>query len=197
MTAAPPAAASVPPTGQPPQAPPGAPSAADPPQAPPGAPADETGRLNHELSFLRQEHQQLKMQIQQFEYMNHVLRYAPAANPIHNPDWSQHRNPEDGSLYYFNKKTNESVWDKPIDFNPQLLAKPGSNQKGPRGANLFVVRKLRCFFFSVLLCARSFSAFFAYARCPSASFASARSVSTTDAASLAGVMSTTHSQMRI
>ena len=50
-------------------------------------------------------------------------------------------------MYYFNSETNESVWEKPFDFNPGMRAVfPGTGapqQKGPPGANLFVVRKLR------------------------------------------------------
>jgi len=119
------------------------PAGAPPAGAPPPAEGDETSKLNQELGFLRGEHQHLKMQIHQLEHLNHLMRVAPNPNPVHNPDWSQHRNPDDGSLYYFNKTTNESVWDKPADFNPQLINRANANSKGPRGANLFVVRKLR------------------------------------------------------
>jgi len=56
--------------------------------------------------------------------------------------------PEDGvTKYYFNKETQESVWEKPADFNPGSAGASrggaGAGTKGPPGANLFVVRKLR------------------------------------------------------
>eukprot|EP00658_Telonema_sp_P-2_P050737 TRINITY_DN3876_c0_g1_i7.p1 TRINITY_DN3876_c0_g1~~TRINITY_DN3876_c0_g1_i7.p1 ORF type:complete len:150 (+),score=34.49 TRINITY_DN3876_c0_g1_i7:151-600(+) len=65
----------------------------------------------------------------------------------HNPAWSEHP-AGDGTVYYYNSETSESVWEKPVDFNPSMgkAAIPGMigpQTKGPPGANLFLVRKLR------------------------------------------------------
>ena len=69
------------------------------------------------------------MQIGQFETLNAQLRAASSRRPVpsgvHNPAWSEHRNPEDNSVYYFNSETNESVWDRPADFNPHVKAATG------------------------------------------------------------------------
>ena len=72
---------------------------------------------------------------------------APAVP--HNPDWSEQVNPENGQRYFWNARTGESTYTRPPDFNPQgARAAAGgmgqlTQQKGPAGANLFIVRKMR------------------------------------------------------
>lgn len=56
----------------------------------------------------------------------------------HDPAWTEQTNPENGMTYYWNSRTGESVYERPADYNPPL-----PNRKGPVGANLFVVRKMR------------------------------------------------------
>ena len=71
---------------------------------------------------------------------------VPAPKP-HNPAWTEQVNPENSQKYYWNSQTGESTYSRPADYNPP----PGSRvdtggepqQKGPPGANLFVVRKMR------------------------------------------------------
>ena len=50
----------------------------------------------------------------------HVPR-VPAEAPSQKPIqvWSQHQTPE-GKLYYYNSITRQSVWEKPVDFMPNL-----------------------------------------------------------------------------
>lgn len=113
---------------------------------------DEATMLSGELNWLRNENSNLQRQLYNLQMEQTRLKAAPplAAAPVvgggpqkHNPSWSEHTNPADGSKYYYNKDTGESVWERPLDFNPASLTRPGSVQKGPPGSNLFVVRKLR------------------------------------------------------
>jgi len=73
----------------------------------------------------------------------------PAARPAHNPAWSEQVNPENGHTYYWNNSTCESTYTRPADYNPPTTASNGTGStaaqgsKGPPGANLFVVRKMR------------------------------------------------------
>ena len=75
---------------------------------------------------------------------------APAAPPaVHNQAWTEQVNPENGQTYYWNSKTSESTYVRPHDFNPGAANSSASantalpQTKGPPGANLFVVRKMR------------------------------------------------------
>jgi len=75
----------------------------------------------------------------------------------HNAQWTEQVNPENGGTYYWNQVTGESTWTRPADYNPPAAGggapRPagggggggggGPNTKGPAGANLFVVRKMR------------------------------------------------------
>ncbi|KAL3905437.1 MAG: hypothetical protein SGPRY_010909, partial [Prymnesium sp.] len=60
--------------------------------------------------------------------------------------WGEHYT-ADGHLYYYNQQTGASSWEKPADYQPKrsggIGAGIGGKQKGPPGANLFVVRKMR------------------------------------------------------
>jgi len=114
-------------------------------------PPDEFQMLSYDLHMLRGENQNLRGQLDNLTRENARLKVEPPAAGVaalavrgaHNPAWSEHSAP-DGSRYYFNKDTQESVWDRPLDFNPQATRQAGGTvQKGPSGANLFVVRKLR------------------------------------------------------
>jgi hypothetical protein len=69
----------------------------------------------------------------------------PKNRPPHDPSWEVHTNPTNGVSYYFNKRTQVSSYDKPADYNPRPKPEipPELNVKGPPGANLFVVRKMR------------------------------------------------------
>ena len=55
--------------------------------------------------------------------------------------WSEHKAP-DGKVYFYNKVTRQSIWEKPKDFElvmplPANLAGPsGSNVTGPPGPNM-------------------------------------------------------------
>ena len=76
-------------------------------------------------------------------------RPAAAAAPavVHNQAWTEQKNPENGVTYYWNKDTGESTYTRPHDFNPGAASATSSlslpNTKGPAGANLFVVRRMR------------------------------------------------------
>jgi len=110
---------------------------------------NEEAHLQGELGWLRNENSNLQRQL--YNLQQEQTRLKAAGPPpgmggarAHNPSWSEHTNPQDGSKYYYNKDTGESVWERPHDFNPGAMApRGGSVQKGPPGSNLFVVRKLR------------------------------------------------------
>jgi|TARA_B100000513_G_scaffold172258_1_gene88321 hypothetical protein len=73
----------------------------------------------------------------------------------HNPAWTAQINPENGLVYYWNQTSGESTYTRPPDCNPstsgvadgantlQISGGSGSSCKGPPGANLFIVRKMR------------------------------------------------------
>jgi len=75
---------------------------------------------------------------------------GPARQPAPSPQasvWTEHTNPENGQAYWWNYVTGESTYTRPDGFQP---ANSGSatavglpQTKGPPGANLFVVRKMR------------------------------------------------------
>eukprot|EP00301_Raphidiophrys_heterophryoidea_P007730 c12954_g1_i2.p1 GENE.c12954_g1_i2~~c12954_g1_i2.p1 ORF type:complete len:192 (+),score=40.98 c12954_g1_i2:47-622(+) len=112
-----------------------------------------------EVAMLRQRVAQLEIQVQQLTQINQHLQQqvlashigsaalltgalAGASGRTHNPAWTEHV--ADGKTYFYNSKTGQSVWERPSDYNPDLGAMPQqSGPKGPPGANLFVLRKLR------------------------------------------------------
>ena len=108
----------------------------------------QNATLQHQLAQLQQQHQSLMQHQQQMGNPYGAPRPAAPAAP-HNPTWTEQTNPENGQVYYWNSATGESTYSKPADFNPPsaagaaALGQPMSNQKGPPGANLFVVRKMR------------------------------------------------------
>uniref|UniRef100_A0A6T7R1G6 Uncharacterized protein n=2 Tax=Phaeocystis antarctica TaxID=33657 RepID=A0A6T7R1G6_9EUKA len=87
---------------------------------------------------MQQHHQQMQQQQQQQQQQ---------------AQWTEQVNPENGGTYYWNQVTGESTWTRPADYNPPVAGggalRPaggcgeGPNTKGPHGANLFVVRKMR------------------------------------------------------
>lgn len=68
---------------------------------------------------------------------------------MHNQAWTEQINPENNQTYYWNSQTGESTYVRPHDFNPGAASASASTtndlpqKKGPPGANLFVVRKMR------------------------------------------------------
>jgi len=69
---------------------------------------------------------------------------APAMPQQQSP-WTEHLTPE-GHTYYYNTMTGASSWERPPDYQGKARSAPpggGTKQKGPPGANLFVVRKMR------------------------------------------------------
>jgi len=101
-------------------------------------------------------HQQMQMQAHHQQMQQQQPQQAPAA--AHNAQWTEQVNPENGGTYYWNQVTGESTWTRPADYNPSAAGggapRPaggggggggggGPNTKGPPGANLFVVRKMR------------------------------------------------------
>lgn len=95
---------------------------------------------------------------QQQQYaMQHQQQQRPAAAPnpmpaAHTSAWSEQINPENGAVYYWNATTGESTYTRPAEFNPPAgggaaaagaVGPDGTTLKGPPGANLFIVRKMR------------------------------------------------------
>jgi len=72
--------------------------------------------MRGEAQFLRQENQRLQMECAKMRHENLML-----AGGRHNPQWSEHMNPQDGSVYFFNMATGESIWERPADYNPPHL----------------------------------------------------------------------------
>lgn len=76
-----------------------------------------------------------------------VGQHIQGPPPRHNPAWSEQTDPESGAKYYWNNATNESTYTRPADYNPGVLGLSTiggiTGRKGPPGANLFVVRKMR------------------------------------------------------
>mmetsp|Transcript_23980 Transcript_23980/g.73443 ORF Transcript_23980/g.73443 Transcript_23980/m.73443 type:complete len:238 (+) Transcript_23980:130-843(+) len=70
-----------------------------------------------------------------------------SASTSHSSAWTEQMHPENGHVYYWNSVTGESTYTRPADYQP---AEGGTGTavglpqtKGPPGANLFVVRKMR------------------------------------------------------
>lgn len=116
---------------------------------PPGAPggaasASEEEALQQEMAWLQQQNSSLQKQLSGLQQQHMALSTGqpmPALAPVrapHDPSWTEQTNPENGTTYYWNSRTGESVYERPADYNPPLAQK-----KGPVGANLFVVRKMR------------------------------------------------------
>merc|ERR1712166_285558 len=157
MGGPPPGMCGPPPGGMAP--PGGAPGMAPPPSGAP--PAQDLNQLRGEANWLRQENAKMKAHLGQLQ-QEHQMLIATKGAP-HNPAWSQHASPE-GVPYWFNQQSGQSSWEKPFDFNPAGgvpgVAQPagggmamagggmatagtttgGTGQKGPPGANLFVVK---------------------------------------------------------
>jgi hypothetical protein len=117
---------------------------------PPGAPggASEEEALQQEMTWLQQQNATLQRQLSMLQQQHMALStgqpmpvvpaVVPPVRAPHDPAWTEQTNPENGSTYYWNSRTGESVYERPADYNPPLAQK-----KGPVGANLFVVRKMR------------------------------------------------------
>ena len=105
--------------------------------------------LQTQLAQLQQQHQALTAAAQQAQHHQQLQAPAPAPTPSlrHNQAWTEQVNPENNTTYYWNSQTGESTYTRPADFNPgaaNASASVGGPQtKGPPGANLFVVRKMR------------------------------------------------------
>tara|TARA_B110001452_G_scaffold26873_1_gene21085 strand:+ start:1306 stop:2007 length:702 start_codon:yes stop_codon:yes gene_type:complete len=120
-------------------------------------------QLHNQLAQLQQQHGQLTQQrvaaqhqhaaaaaAAQQQHAQHYQQPQPAAAPArpaaaapHNPQWTEQTNPDNGQVYYWNSVTGESTWTRPADYNPGAGGAAGPGQKGPPGANLFIVRKMR------------------------------------------------------
>ena len=109
--------------------------------------------MQHEVAWLKSQIPMLQQQLLGLQQQHAQLSQpsaAPAPVPApkpHNPAWTEQVNPENSQKYYWNSQTGESTYSRPADYSPP----PGSRvdtggepqQKGPPGANLFVVRKMR------------------------------------------------------
>jgi len=79
---------------------------------------------------------------------NEGVASGPAGGP-HAAAWTEQIHPENGATYYWNSVTGESTYTKPEGFRPggggggNATAVGVPQTKGPPGANLFVVRKMR------------------------------------------------------
>ena len=135
--------------------------AAPPAEAAPPEPAEAAAnggdpaeaQMQHEVAWLKSQIPMLQQQLLGLQQQHAQLSQpsaAPAPVPApkpHNPAWTEQVNPENSQKYYWNSQTGESTYSRPADYNPP----PGSRvdtggepqQKGPPGANLFVVRKMR------------------------------------------------------
>jgi len=141
------------------------------PPAKPALPAGaEEASLASEAAWLRQQNSALQTQLAQLQQQHAALSAAaaaaaaaaqqqarapapaPAPAPVqvkHNQAWTEQLNPENGETYYWNSSTGESTYIRPHDFNPGAANAEMSSTntlpqtKGPPGANLFVVRKMR------------------------------------------------------
>lgn len=72
--------------------------------------------MRGERDFLRAENARLHGECAKRRHENLTL-----AGGRHNPQWSEHMNPQDHSVYFYNMATGESVWERPADYNPPHL----------------------------------------------------------------------------
>jgi len=102
---------------------------------------------HHAAAAAHHQHMQMQAHHQQMQ-----AQQAPAAPQPHNSQWTEQISPENGGTYYWNQVTGESTWTRPADYNPPAAGGArsggggggsGPQTKGPHGANLFVVRKMR------------------------------------------------------
>ena len=114
-----------------------------------GDPAE--AQMQHEVAWLKSQIPMLQQQLLGLQQQHQQLS-QPSAAPVpapkpHNPAWTEQVNPENSQKYYWNSQTGESTYSRPADYNPPPGSRPmgerGPSQKGPPGANLFVVRKMR------------------------------------------------------
>ena len=133
--------------------------------------AAEEAALQSQAAWLKQQNAALQAQLSQLQQQHAALTaaanaqaaaaaaqqpYAAQQPPVtaaagvrHNQAWTEQVNPENGQTYYWNSQTSESTYVRPHDFNPGAatattsLTNPLPQTKGPPGANLFVVRKMR------------------------------------------------------
>ena len=123
------------------------------PHGHPGAHHDQSTVPTQEYQMHHQQHYPVQQQAAQQQR----TQMAPTPMPaMHNPAWTEQINPENGALYYWNQTTGESTYSRPQDYSPlggdgmgganalQVASTGnGSSLKGPPGANLFIVRKMR------------------------------------------------------
>ena len=133
--------------------------------APPAA--NEEATLQGEIGWLHQQNAALQQQLAGLQQQHMALTtaaqhqaaarqhaapaaQAPAQSARHNQAWTEQVNSENGTTYYWNSQTGESTYTRPHDFNPgasnaqsSVLTSNLPQTKGPPGANLFVVRKMR------------------------------------------------------
>jgi hypothetical protein len=128
------------------------------------ADAAEEAALQHEAAWLRSQIPALQAQLAGLQQQHQALTAAAGASahahahaahqPVpalvpavrHNAAWTLQTNPENGMTYYWNSATCESTYTRPPDFNPEAGLASNADlpqTKGPNGANLFVVRKMR------------------------------------------------------
>jgi hypothetical protein len=108
--------------------------------------AREVVQLTGDISTLEEQLKGLQAEHARITIEHATISSAlPKNRPPHDPSWEQHTNPTSGAAYFFNKRTNVSSYERPPDYNPRPKAEisPVLNIKGPPGANLFVVRKMR------------------------------------------------------
>ena len=119
----------------------------------------EESSLQGEIAWLHQQNAALQQQLASLQQQHMTLTAAaaqaraqapaPAQALQHNQAWSQQVDPSSGQTYYWNSQTGESTYARPHDFNPGAPGATASattglpQTKGPPGANLFVVRKMR------------------------------------------------------
>ena len=113
----------------------------------------QNAALQQQLAGLQQQHMALTSQAhQQAAARAHAApaAQAPAPSLRHNQAWTEQVNSENGQTYYWHSQTGESTYTRPHDFNPgasnaqsSVLTSNLPQTKGPPGANLFVVRKMR------------------------------------------------------
>lgn len=87
--------------------------------------------MRGEVHFLRAENQRMHGDCMKLRNENLHL-----AGGRHNPQWTEHHNPQDGSVYFYNMQTQESIWERPADYNPphmppQMPLGPPMGMAGP------------------------------------------------------------------